>query len=140
MITELVPGAVNLKSLLGDGKKFSLGNAHRFFRQALSGLAYCHSNGVAHGDLKASNILITKNTLKISNLGLNSLLQPFSRELLADLEANYYLPPEALRASTAPLPCDVWALGVLLFRMVVGQYPFSGNSIPTLLTAIANQP
>ena len=106
-----------------------------WFAQMLSGLSYIHREGIAHRDLKLSNILLDSAfDVLITDFGLSRLVWRQSQELLL-MSNTYcgtppYMAPEVLilekqkyREYNAFL-ADVWSLGVILFRMYCGEYPF----------------
>jgi len=99
---------------------FSLQQAHGMVTPIAGALDYIHSRGVVHGNLKPSNILI----------------DPQGRPLLADLgyaqgidyagQESVYLSPEQSQGVSADQRTDVYALGVLLYQMLVGEPPPMG--------------
>src|SRR5208282_942130 len=101
-------------------------------------LAFAHQQGVIHGDLKGSNIIITpEGNIKLLDFGLGRRIPrsgmeevTSSRLPLAEAGATAgtlpYLAPEVLRGGPSSLPSDVWALGVLLYQMATGELPFRG--------------
>ena len=104
-------------------------------RQVIKGVAYMHKEGLIHRDIKAENILFhnpnnssTASVVKICDLG-------FVRE--DDAEANtfcgttHYMAPEILARGKYDSKVDVWALGVLLFFMLFGEFPFRGSPNPS---------
>jgi calcium-dependent protein kinase len=96
---------------------------------------YCHSIGVSHRDLRQGNILFTeKGDLKIIGFGLSTLMEkkieePKNRTCIS------YFAPEVIHLYTDS-KSDVWSLGVLLYVMLSGFYPFSGNTIDQTFESI----
>ena len=110
----------------------------RYAAQIAGALAFAHQQGVIHGDLKGSNIIVTpEGNIKLLDFGLGrriprsgmaevtSLCLPLA-EAGATAGTLPYLAPEVLRGSPTSLQSDVWALGVLLYQMATGELPFRG--------------
>lgn len=101
--------------------KFTLGEIKRVIQQLLNGLFYIHSNKILHRDMKAANILITKNgTLKLADFGL---ARAFSVQSKANRYTNrvvtlWYRPPELLLGERdyGP-PVDLWGAGCIMAEM-----------------------
>lgn len=95
------------------------------FQQVVSAVAYCHSAGIAHRDIKPENILISKwPVIKLSDFGLCGLLE--SDPMEDYVGSPTYCSPECL--FTAPydgIKADVWSLGVTLYTMVTGSFPWN---------------
>jgi hypothetical protein len=101
-------------------------------------LAYAHQQGVIHGDLKGSNLLVTsEGNIKLLDFGLGRRIPrqgvaeiTSSRLPLAEVGATAgtlpYLAPEVLRGNSTSPQSDAWALGVLLYQMATGELPFRG--------------
>lgn len=108
-------------------------------RQICMALKVAHNldPAVIHRDLKPENILIHDGVLKLSDLGTSQLLQQTSS--LRSLKGGYtptYAAPEAFDGR-AVVATDIWSLGVMLFEMVSGRPPYTGDSMVSLMKAIA---
>ena len=105
-----------------------------WFAQMLSAMVYMHGLGLAHRDLKLSNILLDKdNDILISDFGLSRLVWRKSRDGILESTTFCgtppYMSPELLQYSRAKQgynaqKADVWALGVILFKLFYHEYPF----------------
>ncbi|EAN86819.1 putative protein kinase [Trypanosoma cruzi] len=117
-------------------------NARRYFQQLISAIDYCHSKGVAHGDLKAENLLLGENNnLLVCDFGFSSRPQLVgfddddksdNSEILQPIGTLHYTSPEmALRQKTPatrdPFMQDLWSAGIILFFMLTGRLPFDGR-------------
>ncbi|KAE8777477.1 CBL-interacting protein kinase 26 [Hordeum vulgare] len=113
--------------------------ARKYFRQLISAVEYCHSQGVYHRNLNLENILLDENgNLKISDFGLSVL--PGSRE---DGLFHYpcgtpaYVAPEVLSwRGYAGAKVDIWSCGVILFVLVAGYLPFQDPSTRASVSSI----
>lgn len=105
------------------------------------GLAVLHQAGIVHRDLKPSNVLISEGqSLKLSDLGLaRGPNDAVSSDMISGTP--HYLSPECLDPSRSPDPrSDLYALGVMLFRMVIGRLPFVGTTEEVLQGHLRGQP
>ena len=95
-------------------------------QQTISAIAYCHSCGVAHRDLKPQNILIDKfPAIKVSDFGLCGYIE--DRKLMQTFCGTpAFCAPECPgRMEYDGRKADVWSCGVILFAMVTGEYPWN---------------
>lgn len=100
-------------------------------RQIASALDYAHKHGVIHGDVKPSNILLTPDGRTIlSDFGLAEAVahSPGLASMGISLRSAEYLPPEGCLGQAMDARSDIYALGVILYRMFTGVVPFSGDS------------
>ena len=109
--------------------RFSEEMARYFFKQFLSGLDYCHSNGVVHRDLKPENLLLDSNyTLKIADFGFAAPVEGrdgggFLTTKLGTL--NYMAPEIHLKQPYQGKSVDLFAAAIILFIMVSQHPPFT---------------
>ncbi|MEM8963452.1 MAG: serine/threonine-protein kinase, partial [Acidobacteriota bacterium] len=107
--------------------------------ELLDVLEVAHHNGVVHRDVKPANlILLGDGRLKVTDFGI-ALLQ--GRELVKTkagvvLATPKFASPEQLRGMTVDGRADIFAVGVLLYLMLTGRYPFEGSNFMELASAI----
>lgn len=102
--------------------------AREYIRTIAKTLKYCHEQGVSHRDLKAENVLIGKE----GRLKLIDFAFAFKGErgLKVDTYCGTpsYMAPEIFKKSPhCPRKADIWALGILAYKLMVGELPFVGN-------------
>ncbi|XP_035304880.1 sperm motility kinase 2B-like [Cricetulus griseus] len=103
--------------------------ARRLFTQILLAMQYCHANHIAHRDIKANNILLNcRGNAKLSGFDLAAKVTP-GQKLRDFCSTLLYCAPELLLEKAYDgCAADIWSLGVLLFLMVVGHFPFQDSS------------
>lgn len=108
---------------------FDISLTHHFFCQIVQALNYCNEHGINHGNLKLENIYLCPNgiTIKVGGFGYNGALKDHS---FNDSKHLAHLAPEQIRKdeSLSTEKADVWALGVLLYRMLLKKHPFYSES------------
>ena len=101
-----------------------------YLYQCCNGLAFCHSRGVMHRDLKPQNLLVTSSgRLKLADFGLARSFCPPIRPLTHEVVTLWYRPPEILLGSqTYAPPVDVFAIGTIFVELVTKRPLFPGDS------------
>ncbi|KAL5209424.1 hypothetical protein ABZP36_005047 [Zizania latifolia] len=131
----------DLHSYLQQHKRVSETVAKHFIQQLASGLQMLRESNVVHRDLKPQNILLVANNenslLKIADFGFAKFLEPFSlAETLCG--SPLYMAPEVMQAQKYDAKADLWSVGIILYQLVTGSPPFTGNSQIQLLRNILN--
>jgi serine/threonine-protein kinase len=126
---EYVPGRT-LKELLRDSGRFSPATALEIMTGVLDGLATAHASGIVHRDVKPENVLVTADgRVKVADFGLaraQSAAGHTRAGLLIGTVA--YVPPEQVTGGTTGPAGDVYSAGVMLFELLTGRLPFSGDT------------
>jgi len=103
---------------------------------ALRGLHYSHLHGIVHRDVKPANILVsTTGRVKVADFGLAFAAAQSSRftRTGAVVGTPHYMAPEQLNLDPRrDSRVDVWAAGVVLYRVITGKLPFEGDTLPTI--------
>jgi serine/threonine-protein kinase len=133
---EYVPGRT-LKQVITDTAPLSAEDAVRYAGQALDGLAAAHSVGIVHRDIKPQNLIVRDDgTLKVADFGVaRSADETVLTEHGSVIGTADYISPEQARGAPAGAASDLYSVGVMLFEMLTGSLPFTGE-VPL---AIANQ-
>lgn len=125
---ELVAGG-NLEELLREQGRLPVAEAARYGAAVAEALAYVHSRGVIHRDLKPANILVDpEGRPKITDFGIARLGE--SQGLTVEgsvMGSPEYMSPEQATGKPVDARSDIYSLGILLYRMMTGTSPFSGD-------------
>lgn len=131
LVTQFVDGQ-SLRVLLTASAPLPPDQAVSLVRKIADGMAYCHKNEVVHRDLKPENILITADQQPvIMDFGL-ALTKGSHRVTYSNLSATMgtpdYMAPEQIEGQRGDQRTDVYALGTILYEMLAGKTPFTGDS------------
>ncbi|SER05221.1 serine/threonine protein kinase [Gracilibacillus ureilyticus] len=99
-------------------------------KQITSGIAHAHDNGIIHRDIKPQNMLIDEYGLvKVTDFGIATALSATAlTQTNSVLGSIHYLSPEQARGVKANNKSDIYSLGIVMFELLTGNLPFSGQS------------
>ncbi|XP_014820590.1 PREDICTED: serine/threonine-protein kinase PLK2 [Calidris pugnax] len=101
-----------------------------YLRQIVSGLKYLHEQEILHRDLKLGNFFINENMeLKLGDFGLAARLEPLEHRRRTICGTPNYLSPEVLNKQGHGCESDIWALGCVMYTMLLGRPPFETTNL-----------
>ncbi|AQQ53764.1 Stk1 family PASTA domain-containing Ser/Thr kinase [Planococcus lenghuensis] len=129
LVMEYVTGQT-LKDYIVQQAPIAPEKAVDIMLQLTSALAHAHQNQIVHRDIKPQNILIDRNgRVKVTDFGIAMALTATSyTQTNSVLGTVHYLSPEQARGGTATKKSDIYSLGIVMFELLTGQLPFSGES------------
>jgi serine/threonine-protein kinase len=140
MAMEFIEGE-ELRSLLAAGRALPVSQAVSIAAQVAEGLAYAHEHGVVHRDIKPANIMVLADgPVKITDFGI-ARMRASNDELTQSgmmLGSPKYMSPEQVIGKRADHRSDLFSLGVILYEMLTGAAPFSGENVTALMYQIVN--
>ena len=107
--------------------------------QIFSSIKYCHDNGIIHRDIKAENIIIQDEKqlyVKLIDFGSCEILTNTKLTTNYKVGSPSYIAPEILNGEEYDYCCDIWSLGVLMYYLLCGNKPFTGNTEEEIYKAI----
>lgn len=136
MVTEYASNGEIFDHLVAKGR-MSEPEAKRIFRQIVSAVSYCHSNGVVHRDLKAENLLLDHNmNIKLADFGFSNQFTE-GNLLTTFCGSPPYAAPELFQGLKYDGPkADIWSLGVVVYVLVCGSLPFDGHTLQALKNVV----
>jgi Tol biopolymer transport system component len=151
IVAESLEGA-ELRAQLDQGA-LPVGKAVSYAQQVAHGLAAAHEKGVVHRDLKPENLFITTDDrVKILDFGLAKLKpqtggpvdsQAVTQKNITDpgtvMGTAGYMAPEQARGQDVDHRADIFAFGVILYEMLSGRRPFTGDSAVDVMSAILKE-
>jgi eukaryotic-like serine/threonine-protein kinase len=141
LVTELVDGQ-SLRVLIEKSAPLPVEQAIALVKKIADGLAYCHKNDVIHRDLKPENVLITSaGQPVVMDFGL-ALTKSAHRVTYSNLSATMgtpdYMAPEQIEGQRGDQRTDIYALGTILFELLSGRTPFTGDNHMVIMSQHLN--
>ncbi len=129
---------LNLKIEKG---KLKINEAINITIQTAAGLSKAHEKDIIHRDIKPANIMITiDGVVKILDFGLAKLSGHTTLTRTGTmLGTTVYMSPEQASGEKVDLRTDIWSLGVILYEMLCGSFPFPGDNEQAMMYAILNK-
>ncbi|PJN87098.1 Stk1 family PASTA domain-containing Ser/Thr kinase [Bacillus sp. mrc49] len=129
IVMEYVDG-FTLKQYIQKYYPIPVDEALDIMKQITAAISHAHHNGIIHRDIKPQNILIDKEgTVKITDFGIALALSATNiTQTNAVLGSVHYLSPEQARGGMANKKSDIYSLGIVMFELLTGRLPFSGES------------
>ncbi len=129
MVMEYVDG-MTLKEYIHLYGPIAVQEALDIMKQITAAIAHAHANDIIHRDIKPQNILIdTYGQVNVTDFGIAIALSATSlTQTNSILGSVHYLSPEQARGATATKKSDIYSIGIVLFELLTGRLPFSGQS------------
>lgn len=129
IVMEYVEGQT-LKQYIQQNSPLRVETAIKIMRQLTSAISHAHQNHIIHRDIKPHNILVDLDgNVKITDFGIAMALSATSiTQTNSVLGSVHYLSPEQARGGMANRKSDIYSLGIVMFELLTGRLPFSGES------------
>lgn len=135
IVMELIDGPSLAEIIAADGK-LPEPVAIDYAAQICNGLAYAHRQGLLHRDVKPANILVTKDdVVKLSDFGIARAVSTQTMALTKPglvMGSVYYMSPEQAQSHELQESSDLYSVGVVLYQMLTGALPYTGESPVTV--------
>ena len=133
IIMEYCSGPSLRDLLLAEPNGFSPEKAAFFARELAKGLAYLHDRGIVHRDLKPGNVFFDDGYVKIGDYGLSKFMSVSRHSAqTASVGTVHYMAPE-IGSGNYSKGVDIYALGVILYELLLGKVPFEGSTMAEVL-------
>jgi eukaryotic-like serine/threonine-protein kinase len=127
LVMEYLPG-ITLRDLLHEYGSLTAEQTLDISEAVLSGLAAAHKAGIVHRDLKPENVLLADDgRIKIGDFGLARAATANTATGAALLGTVAYLSPELVTRGVADTRSDIYAVGIMMYEMLTGEQPYSGD-------------
>ncbi|HMC13235.1 MAG TPA: serine/threonine-protein kinase [Gallionellaceae bacterium] len=129
-----------LRDVLNEKSVLPLGQVLDIVAQVAQGLAYAHEHGIVHRDVKPSNIMIQKEGhVKITDFGIARMASAAVRTQTGMvLGSPKYMSPEQVMGKLTDQRSDIFSLGTMLYEMLTGRPPFSGENVNAIMYQTLN--
>ncbi len=138
LIMEYIDG-ISLLEIIKNEKKHYLEEkrALKIFIQIVKAIEYCQSKNICHRDIKLENILTLKNDIiKLIDFGFAVKTNKETFQTLLCGSPSYMAPEIVKKEKYIAQYSDIWSLGVLLYSMLFGRFPFKGKTQKELFESI----
>ncbi|ACY16247.1 serine/threonine protein kinase [Haliangium ochraceum] len=139
IVTEFIDGPTLTESLADHLPRYPEIGA-MVMTQVCRALAHAHSLGILHRDVKPENIMIrTDGVVKLTDFGIAQMLDAQRMTVTGQLLGSpAYMSPEHIEGQPLDFRTDIFAAGVVLYQLVVGELPFTGRNPHELLKRISD--
>ncbi len=140
MVMEFLRGE-DLRHAIKNGHTGDLRNKLRIALQVARALEYIHTQKIVHRDIKPENVHVTTaGVVKLMDFGIAKTEGLAMTRAGYVLGTPYYMAPEQVTGQNVTEQVDVYAFGVLLFELLTGAKPISGDTVERIFYSILNEP
>jgi DNA-binding NarL/FixJ family response regulator len=142
LVLEYIPGKNLHDAMVIRGSPLPLQAALHAVRGALQALDYAHAHGIVHRDIKPEHIMVTpEGQVKVADFGLAVARGDVRLTQEGVIMGTVlYLAPEVVSGQTASERADLYAIGAVLYELLSGHPPFSGDTPMAILPQILSAP
>jgi serine/threonine protein kinase len=138
MAMEFLEGK-ELREILDSGVVLPIEKITHIASQVADGLGFAHEHGIVHRDVKPANVMVMKNGLiKITDFGIAQMSSASRTMSGMVMGSPKYMSPEQVVGQAVDGRSDIFSLGVVLYEMLAGKTPFSGDNISAIMYQILN--
>ena len=130
LILEYVNG-ITLRELMDENGAMKPREATEIICDVLDGLSHAHKMGLIHRDVKPQNIMVTEDgCIKLTDFGIAKFTDNSTKtyEGTEAMGSVYYISPEQAKGESVDAQADLYSAGVMLYEMLTGKPPFSGDN------------
>lgn len=129
IVMELVDG-ITLKQYMERKGVVAWKKVVHFTKQISKALAHAHERGIIHRDIKPQNIMLLRDgTIKVGDFGIAALENEVYENNGEAIGSIHYIAPEQARGECPDARSDIYSLGVMMYEMLTGGLPFTGNTL-----------
>ncbi len=140
IVNEFIEG-MTLKEYISTCSPLEVEEVINITIQILKGLSHAHEKGVVHKDIKSQNILLNQNReAKITDLGIADIIDGEFTRTQSLMGTPQYVAPEILNRENLTIQSDIYSVGILLYEMLVGHAPFTGEKPAIIMIKQMNHP
>ncbi len=135
IVMEFVEGETLTRMMKRD--RLSVAQIKHVIHHAGMGLDYAHTSGVFHRDVKPDNIMVTSGGIvKVMDFGIARIVESSLTKTGSVIGTPAYMSPEQVNGQRIDARSDIFSLGVILYELLTGRKPFTGDTVPALMFAI----
>ena len=129
IVMELISG-ITLKQYMDKKGALDWKEVVHFTKQITRALSHAHERGIIHRDIKPQNIMLLRDgTLKVADFGIAALENEVYENNGQTIGSIHYIAPEQARGNSPDARSDIYSLGVVMYEMLTGRLPYTGNTL-----------